>query len=293
LRVAKRKHPRVKLKYKVWPMLEFSWAVDDNLLGITHIIRGKDLLIEDMMEEFIWNIFGWPKPDMLHYGMLNLEGVKLSKTESRRMMEKKIYKGWDDPRTWTMQSLKKRGILPEAIRNFIINMGMSLSDVNVPVDILYAENRKLIDTKANRYFCVMDPVAISVKGSKTKSTKALLHPDFPKRGSRKISVNVNKIYVERSDFEKFKGAEVGLMNLFSIKLDKVSQMTSEEVKYEIQKIHWVSEPVKIKIVMPNGKEIYALAEPSIKKLKIGSIVQFPRIGFARLDKRLTFYFAHK
>ncbi len=294
LRVAERKHPRVGKKYKVWPMLEFSWAVDDHLLGVTHVLRGKDLVIEDMVEEFIWNIMGWYKPKILHYGLLNLEDVKLSKTGARKLIEKKIYKGWDDPRIWSLQSLEKRGIQPEAIRNFVINMGLSLADVNVPMEILYAENRKLIDEKADRIFVVTDPVMISVKKTKVKSTKALLHPDFLKRGYRKIPVNVKKIYVERNDFEKFHDNEVGLMNLFSIKLKKNSEMTSKDVKYEIQKIHWVSEPnVKIKIVMPDGKELKALAEPSIKKIKKGDIVQYPRIGFARLDKNMTFYFAHK
>ncbi len=294
LRVAERKHPRVGKKYKVWPLLEFSWAVDDHLLGITHILRGKDLVIEDMVEEFIWNIMGWNKPEILHYGLLNLEDVKLSKTQSRKSIEQKIYKGWDDPRIWSMQSLEKRGIQPQAIRNFVVGMGLSLADVNVPVEILYAENRKLIDENSNRYFCVTDPLMIALKNSKIKSTKAPLHPDFPKRGNRKIPVNLKKIYVERNDFEKFHDNEVGLMNLFSIKLNKNAEMTSKDVKYEIQKIHWVSDPnIKIKIIMPDGKEISALAEPSIKKAKKGETVQFPRIGFAKLDKNMTFYFAHK
>ncbi len=294
LRVAERKHPRVGKKYKVWPMLEFSWAVDDHLLGVTHILRGKDLIIEDMVEEFIWNIMGWEKPEILHYGILNFEAVKLSKTGSRKLIEKKIYKGWDDPRVWSLSSLGKRGLEPEAIRNFIIGMGLSLADVNVPVEILYAENRKLIDRGSNRFFCVINPVMISVKGVKVKSAKTLLHPDFPKRGTRKIPVNANKIYVERDDFEKFHDNEVGLMNLFSIKLKKNAELTSKDVKYETQKIHWVSEPnVKAKIIMHDGKKMCVLIEPSIKKVKIGSTVQFPRIGFAKLSKGMTFYFAHK
>ena len=294
LRIAERNHPRVGKKYMVWPMLEFSWAVDDHLFNVTHILRGKDLVIEDMVEEFIWNIMVWDKSEILHYGLLNLDGVKLSKTESRKLIEKKTYKGWDDPRTWSLQSLEKRGIQPQAIRNFVVNMGLSLADVSFPVEILYAENRKLIDAQANRFFCVIDPVMISVKRTKVKSTKALIHPDFPKRGTRKIPVNANKIYVERSDFENFHDNEVGLMNLFSVRLKKNSEMTSKDVKYEIQKIHWVSDTnVKIKIIMPDGKELEAFAEPSIKKVKKGDVVQFPRIGFARLDKNMTFYFAHK
>jgi glutamyl-tRNA synthetase len=298
-RIAERKHPRVGKKYKVWPMLEFSWACDDSLLNITHVLRGKDLLMEDVVEEYIWDILMWRKPDFVHHGIMRLEGLKLSKTESRKAIEKKVFIGWDDPRTWSLQSLMKRGFQPQSIRNFVIKMGLSLADVSVPVEILYAENRKLIDSKANRYFAVLDPVMISVKKTgKLKSVKVNLHPDFPKRGKRKIPVNVDKICIEREDFEKFHDSEIGLMNLFSVNLKRNSELTSKEVKYEIPKIHWVSEPnVKIKIIMPNGKVKTGLAEPNVKDLKINELIQFYRIGFCRVDKvgkrEIVLYFAHK
>ncbi len=296
-RIAERKHPRVGKKYRVWPMLEFSWAVDDHLFGVTHILRGKDLMIEDEMERFIWDLMVWNKPEILHYGILNLEGAKLSKTESRRMIEKGNYSKWDDPRTWSLQSLRKRGIQPEAIRNFVKNMGLSLADVKVPMEILYSENRKLVDQKANRYFAVLEPVKISVKDAGKDKTEAQLHPDFPKRGKRKIPVDPSAIYVERKDFKNLEGQEVGLMNLLSIRLNRNSTVTSQDVKYEIQKIHWVSKPnVKIKVVMPDGEIVAGIAEPSLKKLKLGALVQFPRIGFVRLNKKgkeLLLCFTHK
>ena len=46
---------RVGKKYRVWPTLEMSWAIDDHELGITHIIRGNDLAIESDMERYIWD----------------------------------------------------------------------------------------------------------------------------------------------------------------------------------------------------------------------------------------------
>ncbi len=297
-RIVERSHPRIGKKYKVWPMLEFSWAVDDHMLGITHIIRGKDLVIEDMMEEFIWNLMGWRKSEMIHHGFLRIGAVKLSKTEARKAIEKGVYSGWDDPRTWSMKALAKRGIQPGAVRNFVVNMGLSMSDVAVPEEILYAENRKLIDAQANRYFAVLDPVEISVeKAAKIKNAKTNLHPDFPKRGKRKIDVDSKKIYVERADFEKFSGKEVGLINLMSVNLRRTSVMTSKDVKYEIPKIHWVSEPnIKIKVVMPDGTFMKAMAEPAVKRLKVNELVQFYRVGFCRVDKsgkETVLYFAHK
>jgi glutamyl-tRNA synthetase len=297
-RISEREHPRVGKKYRVWPMLEFSWAVDDWLLGVTHILRGKQLVIEDMMEEFIWEKMGWPKREFIHYGMLKIEGAVLSKSETRKMIEKGVISGWEDPRTWSLQSLRKRGFQPEAIRKFIIKMGLSEADVAVPLEILYAENRKLIDPIANRYMAVISPVCVSVENApEVFSAEIRMHPDFPERGTRKIPVNPQKIYLEREDIEKLEGKEVGLINLFSVRIGKKVEFLSNEISYEIPKIHWVSEPnVEIKIIMPNGEVKKALAEPSIKELKEGEIIQLYRIGFCRVDKMgedKVLYFAHK
>ncbi|MCS7093808.1 MAG: glutamate--tRNA ligase [Candidatus Aenigmarchaeota archaeon] len=297
LRISEREHPRVGKRYKVWPMLEFSWAIDDHLIGVTHILRGKELVIEDMMEEFIWDIFGWSKPKFIHYGLLKLdeEGAKLSKSKSRKMIQEGSLKGWDDPRTWSLQSLRKRGIQPQAIRNFILNLGLSEADITVPIEILYAENRKLIDGIANRYFAVLNPVRISLDKSVEK-IKIKYHPDHPERGEREIPLDKDEIYVEREDFEKFKGKEVALIGAFTVLLGERSNVLRQEVPYEVPKIHWVSRPfLKIKIIMPNGKEIDGIGEKGLEKLNEGDIVQFYRIGFCRLDnkKDLVFYFSHK
>ena len=300
LRMDNRKHPRVGKKYRVWPMLEFSWAIDDYLLGVTHILRGKQLVIEDLMENFIWEKLGWPKKVFVHHGMIRIKDVegKLSKSESRRLVEQKVYSGWDDPRTWSFQALARRGIQPQAVRNFILALGLSEADVEIPLEILYSENRKLIDAQANRYFAVLDPVEISVaKAPKINNIKIGLHPDFPKRGKRKIAVKTNKIFIEREDFEKLFEQNVGLINLFTVNLKKDAKFVSKEIGYELQKIHWVSEPnTKIKIVMPNGKVITALAEKEVKNLKKDSIIQFYRVGFCRVDKagkETVLYFTHK
>jgi glutamyl-tRNA synthetase len=298
LRVVGRKHPKVGNKYKIWPLLEFSWAVDDHLLGMTHILRGKDLVIEDMMEKYIWQKMGWNHTAFIHYGLLNIQEAKLSKSEARKSIKSGIYSGWDDPRTWSLQALKKRGIQPDAIRKFIISMGLSEADVTIPAEILYSENRKLIDSKANRFFAVLEPVKIKVNGApKIKEAEGLLHPDFPKRGKRKLPVNLEKIYVEKNDLKKFKNQEIGLINLFSIKTDVDSKFTSNEIKFESQKIHWVSEPnVKVKIVMPDGNVKEAIGEINMKKLKEDDLIQLVRIGFCRVDKvnkDIVLYYAHK
>ncbi|MEM7825826.1 MAG: hypothetical protein QW412_03140 [Candidatus Aenigmatarchaeota archaeon] len=178
-------------------------------------------------------------------------------------------------------------------------MGLSLADVTVPAEILYAENRKIIDAEANRYFAVLEPEKISVKNApQIKEVKIPLHPDFPERGYRTLPVKTDKIFVEKNDLKKFRNKEVGLINLFSVKLKKNADFISEKIRMEVQKIQWVSEPnFNVEIVMPDGKIKKGIAEPEIRNVKKDEIIQLQRIGFARVDEvskdKIVLFFAHK
>ena len=123
MRISDAPHPRIGTKVRLWPTLEFSWGLDDHLLGISHIIRGIDLVKEGVIEGFIWDLYGWEHPTIINYGRLKFgDEFKLSKTFQRNMIQKGEYSGWEDPRTWTLQSLKARGIYPEALRSAILDL---------------------------------------------------------------------------------------------------------------------------------------------------------------------------
>jgi len=147
-RISERSHPLIKRKHKVWPLLDFSWAIDDHLLKMTHVLRGKELMIETEMQKHIFKIFSWKCPEFIHLGHFGFQNLKLSKSKGQKEVREGRYTGWDDPRTWSIQSLMKRGIQPEIIRNFIISLGRRQTEITVPLDVLYTENRKILKTKA-------------------------------------------------------------------------------------------------------------------------------------------------
>ena len=124
-----------------------------------------------------------------------------------------------------------------------------------------------------------------------------LHPDFPKRGFRQIPVNIDRIFICKNDFEKYKGDKVRLIGLFNIKLDKKAEFISKKIIMEMPKIQWVSEKnVKVSVLMSDGSKKISVAEPEVDKLKIDEKIQFVRFGFCRLDKKkpgFFFYFTHK
>jgi glutamyl-tRNA synthetase len=295
-RIAERAHPRVGTRYTVWPLLEFSWAVDDHLLGVTHVLRGKDLVMEDEMERAIWDYLGVQRrPEFLHYGFLFFKEMDLSKSKLARDIREGRLTGVDDPRTWSLQSLRRRGIRPEALRTFILAFGMSLTDVEVSADTLYAENRKVVDPDANRYFFVPDPVKITIEGlPPIPEVRAPVHPDFADRGTRTLRVS-STVYVSTVDYYAFTRQEVRLKDFCNIVLDATSSFTSREVK-DIPKIQWVSDGVPTRVVMPDGGVAEGLGEANLLAAKAGDVVQFERFGFVRIDATddgVTAYFAHR
>ncbi|MFX0009861.1 MAG: glutamate--tRNA ligase family protein, partial [Candidatus Hermodarchaeota archaeon] len=151
MRISEAEHPRVGYKYFAWPMLEFSWAIDDHLISATHILRGIDLVKEDIIEEFIWEHFNWKKSEFLHYGRIKFPNMKLSKTQSRNNIIQGIFESWDDPRTWSLQSLKKRGIRAEALRKTLLELGMSQTGIIFDESWLYSKNKDIIDGISDRY----------------------------------------------------------------------------------------------------------------------------------------------
>ncbi|OIO81353.1 glutamate--tRNA ligase [Candidatus Pacearchaeota archaeon CG1_02_32_132] len=295
-KISDREHPRVGKKYRVWPTLEMSWAIDDHLLKITHILRGNELMIETKMEKYIWDIFKWKHPEVIHVGIVKLEGLvgKISKSKSTKEVKSGVYTGWDDPRTWSIQSLIRRGILKESIREFVKEIGLNRQDITVPIDSLYAINRKTLDAGTNRYFFVANPVKIEIENNLgLKEAKLPLHPD--KKDMRTVKVG-KKIFVSGEDWEKLKGKEVRLLHLFNLTLDEKTKITSIENK-NIPKIHWVSDKVDARVLMPDGKWIEGFADSGIEHLRKYEVIQFERFGFVRYDGTKKgvkeFWFAHR
>lgn len=297
-RISQQEHPRLieKLGEKqkgwpiVWPMMEMAWSIDDYLLGITHVIRGKELMIETEMENYIFDIFGWPKPEFIHTGLLSIEEIKLSKSKSQEEIVKGIYSGWDDPRTWSLQSLKRRGFKPEAIREFCLSFGLTANEVKVPLEVLYSFNRKYVE-ESNRYFFIANPVKIEIENAPNLKARIPLHPNHPERGYRTIW-STNEFFISLDDYQAIRKAEektfFRLMNLFNFyKKNEAFVFHSIELdkKLNAKLIQWLpneNENINARVLMENGTWVNGLLEKDAK-INIGGIVQFERFGFVKLD----------
>ncbi|MFX1238894.1 MAG: glutamate--tRNA ligase [Promethearchaeota archaeon] len=316
MRISEAEHPRVGKKYIVWPMLEFSWAIDDHLIGVSHIVRGSDLVKEDFIEDFIWDHFQWKKAEFLHYGRLRFPNMKLSKTEARNNIVHGIYEGWEDPRTWSLQSLEKRGIQPEALRKYLVELGMSMSGITFDVKKLYAKNQDIIDGIADRYFYVEDPVPVVIEGIpkalEEYIAEPLLLPSDEKKGRRLIRGKTDKnnklhMFVALSDAQAMKVGQVirlkDLLNMQILSIDVkkkkiIAYYHSIELSREYKIIHWVpkEDKINVSILKVDGTRSRGFGESNLLKIPMNKVIQFERYGFVnplRLNQgELICYFTH-
>lgn len=309
-------HPRVGSKYRVWPLYNLAAGVDDHLMGITHIIRGKEHLTNQVRQEYMYQHLGWKYPETIHYGRLKITGASLSKSKIVQGMREGLYKDWDDPRLATFVALRRRGISPEAIRRLMIDIGPKTSDVVLSWENLYAHNRKILDPVADRYFFVQDPLELTVKQvPKNYLIKLRLHPDHPERGFREYTITPTgndahvAFWVSRKDVDASKvGTVLRLMELFNVKIlianiyaaeaSFMSESYEQARDIKAQLIHWVpvGEDMPCQVVMPDATLAEGVAEGLCRRLQKDDVVQFERFGFVRIDKndnKLTAYYAQK
>ena len=296
MRIIDHSHIRTGDKFRVWPMYDFGTSLMDSWTGVTHRIRSKEFEMRKELQKFIQESLGLSVTEISEIARFNLEGVESSGRKIREMIDTGQLLGWDDPRLTTLMSLKRRGFQPEAIREFLVATGVSKSESTITWDKFESFNRRVIESIANRYFAVFDPVEISVSDCpEITQAKEILHPDHPERGNRIIPVNTSKIYISKEDFDKYQGKEVRFIGLFNVTLDKVAKFTDNEIIQEMPKIQWVSEEnIPVEIVMDDGTVKMGTAEPEISNLNVDDIIQFFRFAFCRLDdkKVMRFYFTH-
>ena len=149
-------HPITGDEYRVWPLLDFQGAIEDHVMGTTHIVRGKELRASTKRQKYIYDYLDWDYPHIRYWGNVKISGfdAPVSTSTLTEMMENGELDGWDDPRAPTLRALRKRGFQPEALQNFYIEMGVSEKDIEASTETLESHNRKIVDDEAERRFFV-------------------------------------------------------------------------------------------------------------------------------------------
>ncbi len=297
LRINEAAHPRQGSKYKIWPLMNFAVAVDDMDLGVTHTLRGKDHADNAKRQEFIHTALKVDTPVSISVGRINFTGteVEVSCSKTKAMISGGYFEGWHDIRLPFLGALRRRGYQPEAFQKFAVEIGISLADKTVDIAEFFksinAFNKEIIDQKTCRYFFIHDPVGILIKNAPKKHVTLDLHPEH-KKGGRTFETH-QLFYLAQDDVDQFDDHTLNrLMDCLNFtKKGKEYYFVSED--YESYKahgkniVHWLSkddEHVDVVVRMPDNSIVKGYGEKALAEVEVGTIVQFERFGFCRLDE---------
>jgi len=285
LRIQHTPHPVAGDLYKVWPLLDFQSAIEDREQGVTHIIRGKDLMDSTRKQTLLYDHFGWDYPESLYWGRVKVhEFGGFSTSGMRSSIESGEHEGWGDLRLPTLRALRRRGFSARSIRDFWIGLGLTQKDISIPMQTVEAFNASLIDSSAERRSFVANPTVLELEIQEaSRKVCPPRHPDGAIPGCRKWEVG-NSIIVQSSEVGMGK---VRLKEYADVIISEgVATVESEERSDQRPIIHWI--PTQIartaELSIPESDEV-RIVDGCVEnfELEVGEIYQLERVGFARLE----------
>jgi glutaminyl-tRNA synthetase len=234
-------HPRTGDAWKVYPSYDYAHGQSDAIEHITHSIC--TLEFEDhrpLYDWFIENLKVPSRPHQYEFARLNLSYTVLSKRVLTLLVRDGHVSGWDDPRMPTLAGLRRRGVPPEAIRDFVKRIGVAKANSVVDVGMFEFCVREALNKNALRRMAVLRPLKVVIENypeGQVEELEAVNHPDDPAAGSRKIKFN-RELLIEQDDFmenppKKFfrlaPGTEVRLRYAYFITCREVKKNAQGEV----------------------------------------------------------------
>ena len=258
-------HPRTGTSWKIYPSYDFAHGQSDAIEGITHSIC--TLEFEDHRPLYDWCIENLDVPSRPHqyeFARLNLTYTVLSKRVLTLLVRNGHVSGWDDPRMPTIAGLRRRGVPPAAIRDFIKRIGVAKANSLVDVSMLEFSLREELNNTALRRMAVLRPIKAVIENypeGQVEELDAVNHPDDPAAGRRKIKFG-RELYIEQEDFmesppKKFfrlsPGAEVRLRYAYFI----TCKEAVKNAKGEISELRCTYDPATKGGNAPDGRKVKA------------------------------------
>jgi glutamyl-tRNA synthetase len=219
----------------------------------------------------------------------------MSKSKIRELIAREPDKFWgyDDPRFGTIRGLRRRGILPDAIKQLILEVGIKGIDTRITYTNLAAINRKLLDEKAHRVMFVHEPVEFILESDSPLKSRVPVHPSLD--DIRVYTVHPgDKICLNRSDAGSKIVRLLGLGNFVinNEKLEHVGSDISIVKEHKIPIVQWVpcNQKVSVSVYKPSGLELLiqeGMAEEGILNYNVDDKLQFIRFGFVRIDDKTS------
>src|SRR3979490_2103168 len=196
-------HPRTGDKWSIYPSYDYAHGQSDAIEGVTHSIC--TLEFEDHRPLYDWLLDKLPvpsKPHQYEFARLNLSYTLLFKPGLHPLVRDGHVSGWDDPRMPTIAGLKRRGVPPAAVREFVKRIGVAKANSVVDVGMLEFCIRELLNKSALRRMAVLRPLKVVIENypeGQTEEIEAINHPDDRDAGPRRIGFG-RELYVEQAEY---------------------------------------------------------------------------------------------
>jgi glutaminyl-tRNA synthetase len=304
LRIRHAHHYRQGDEWALYPLYDFAHPLSDAIEGITHSLC--TLEFKDNNDIYKWLVhecgFDHP-PEQTEFSRLELEYTVVSKRKLLRLVNAKAVAGWDDPRMPTVSGLRRRGVTPEALRDFAITAGVTRKPQRTELATLEHAIRNDLNMRVPRVMCVVNPLKVVLTNypeGQVEELEASYYPhDVPKTGARMVPFS-RELYIERDDFmedppKKFfrlaPGREVRLRYGYFITCTEVVKDASGEIvelrcTYDpatrggdapdgrkVQgTIHWVSAPQALDVTLRLYDRLFTEPNPDASDRDILELV---------------------
>lgn len=241
-RIRKVAHHRTGDAWCIYPTYDFAHGLSDSIERISHSICTLEFEVHRPLYDWILDALPVPRPAprQIEFARLNLSYTVMSKRKLLRLVEERLVEGWDDPRMPTLAGLRRRGVTPEAIRNFCHRIGVTKYNGLTDIALLEHSIREDLNRRAFRVMGVLRPLKVVLTNypdGHVEPLEAINNPEDPAAGTRLVPFT-QTLYIERDDFlenppKKFfrlsPGQEVRLRYAYIIKCDEVIKNAAGEV----------------------------------------------------------------
>ncbi|AOA63182.1 Glutamine--tRNA ligase [Komagataella phaffii CBS 7435] len=248
-RVLNAPHHRTGDKWKIYPTYDFTHCLVDSFENISHSLCTTEFQLSRESYEWLCDVLHVYRPAQREYGRLNITGTILSKRKIAKLVNEGIVRGWDDPRLFTLEGIKRRGVPPGAILSFINTLGVTTSTTNIQATRFESAVRSYLDVTTPRLMMILDPVLCVIDNVDDTFEEKITIPYKPgdaKLGDRSLTFT-KEFYIDRSDyrdetskdyFRLAPGQPVGLMkvpftvSVSSVERDDHGKVTTIHVNYD-------------------------------------------------------------
>jgi glutaminyl-tRNA synthetase len=262
-RILKATHHRTGDDWCIYPTYDFAHGQSDSIEGITHSIC--TLEFEDHRPLYDWYLHNLEihHPQQIEFARLNLSYTLMSKRKLLKLVEGGYVDGWDDPRMPTIAGIRRRGVRPEAVRDFCDRIGVAKTNSVIDFALFQHTIRQDLDPVCKRVMAVLRPLKLVIdnfpEGETAEFDVDYFRHDEERAETRKV-VLTREVYIEEEDFEEdpppkyFRlapGREVRLMNACLVTCTDV--VKDEQGK--VLEVHCTYDPDSLGGQAPDGRRV--------------------------------------